>query len=90
MIDLDQIDFVCVFGLSNDIYEEIRPWLDKSSQRRLVFVTENPNAVETLRKKSDSILLFQDTRVKIYQIESPIQIELLAKKIAWQAVFLSI
>lgn len=65
-------DFVCVYGWDEALYREALSWA--KGDRRAVFVSEEER-VST------------DPRVKIYHLESPLQIEPLARKIAWSAVF---
>ena len=88
MKELSEIDFLCVWGLSLKIYTDVVPWLDESQHRRLVFVSETLDATEHLNQNIDAFLLLHDRRVKIYTFESPLQMEALAKQIAWRAVFL--
>lgn len=80
-------DFVCVYGLSSSLYELARPWLDEDAIRRLVFIEDRPGALSRLLKEDEAILLLNDQRVKIYFLETPLQIESVAKQVAWQAVF---
>jgi hypothetical protein len=67
-----EAEFVCVFGWDETLYQEALSWVEEGG--RAVFVTEQEKASA-------------DPRVKIYLLESPLQIEPLAKKIAWSAVF---
>lgn len=64
-------EFVCVYGWDEDLYREALAWVNE--ERRVAFV-------------SDEERVSEDLRVKIYHLESPLQIEGLAKKIAWSAV----
>lgn len=80
-------DFLCVYGLSSPLYEWARPWLDENAIRRLVFIEDRPGALSRLLKEDDAILLLNDRRVKIHFLETPLQIELVAKQVAWHAVF---
>lgn len=65
-------DFVCVYGWDEALYREALSWA--KGDRRVVFVSEEEH-------------ISTDPRVKIYPLESPLQIEPLARKIAWSAVF---
>ncbi|HSX10179.1 MAG TPA: 6-hydroxymethylpterin diphosphokinase MptE-like protein [Chlamydiales bacterium] len=67
----EESEFICVYGWDEALYREALSWVE--GDRRVVFVSEE-------EKKSD------DLRVKIYPLESELQIEPLAKKIAWSAV----
>ncbi|MES2274216.1 MAG: 6-hydroxymethylpterin diphosphokinase MptE-like protein [Chlamydiota bacterium] len=80
-------EFLCVFGLSAPLYALARSWLDENRERRLVFIEEKASVLSSLLEDEDAILLLNDLRVKIYYLESPLQSELIAKKVAWQAVF---
>lgn len=71
-------NFLLCYGLNSSVYEKALPWLNANPKRRLVFVEED-------REKS---LLSEDRRVKLFYIDSPLQMELIAREIAWQAVFL--
>jgi hypothetical protein len=81
-------DFLCAFGLSASLYAQARPWLDADSKRRLVFIEDRPDALAQLKREDDAIVLLNDQRVKLYLLETPLQLEPFAKKIAWSAVFL--
>ncbi len=70
---------ICSFGLSAQFYRDSLKWLDEHPQRRLVFVEDREIPVDPI--------LQNDPRVRIYQIESPLQIEKFASEIAWQSVF---
>lgn len=71
---------ICSFGLHTPLYCEKLSWLEEDRQRRLVFVED--------RAISADPLLLQDPRVRIYWMESPLQVEKIATQIAWEAVFL--
>jgi len=86
-IDPDAFEFICVYGLSGTLYGLARAWLDEDPKRRLVFVEDQASSLSHLLEDDDAILLLNDHRVKIYFLESSLQIELIAKKVAWQAVF---
>ncbi len=64
-------EFVCIHGWDETLYREALGWVDE--KRRVAFVSE---------KQRES----EDTRVKIYVLESPLQMEKLIKQIAWSAV----
>lgn len=67
-----EADFVCVYGWDGTLYREALIWV--GGHRRVVFVCHEER-------------VSSDPRVKIYTIESPLQIGPLIKKIAWSAVF---
>lgn len=71
---------LCSFGLSSDLYQERKSWLDEDPQNRLIFVED--------REIEQPTQLLEDSRVRFYSIESPLQVEKFANKIAWEAVFL--
>ncbi len=81
-------DVLCSFGVHSSLYTQARSWLDGDPNRRLIFIEDRPEALAQLLEESESILLLKDLRVKLYFLESPLQIEPLAKKIGWSAVFL--
>ncbi len=64
-------EFVCVTSWDEALYQEALSWVD--GDRRVAIVSD----VE--RESSDA-------RVKIYCLDSPLQIEGMARKIAWSAV----
>lgn len=75
MLDLKAAEFLCLIEAGLSEWEWAQKWLDEKKERRLVLI--------------DPILPPVDhPRVKRREIESPLQIELLAKEIAWEAVFL--
>lgn len=82
-VDLQAIDFLCLFRGNPAHAIALRSWLDESSKRRLVLIDEDSVSLERMRENFSGHL-----QVKSYLIESPLQIEPLAKKIAWQGVFL--
>lgn len=82
-IDLETIDFLCLYGGNPADTGTIRCWLDATSKRRLVLLDEDADSLERMLECFDGHL-----QVKSHLIDSPLQIEPLAKKIAWQAVFL--
>jgi len=88
LTDLEQSDFLCVLGIRAQIYTEVLPWLDENFKRRLVFIYDQPEAIELFRQDVDAILALSDRRVKFYSLESSLQLESLAKQIAWRAIFL--
>lgn len=65
-------EFVFAFGWSQSFYVEALIWLAEDIRRRVVFITEKE---------------VSHPQIRCYPLDSPIQIEPLAKKIAWQAVF---
>lgn len=65
-------EFVCVVGWDEALYREALLWVDEG--RRVAFVSD--------RERESS-----DPRVKIYCLESPLQLEGIARTIAWSAVF---
>ncbi len=83
----EKIDFLCIYGISSRFYALARTWLDENDRRRLVFIEEKPEALSQLLEDDDAILLLNDLRVKLYFLETPLQIEPIAKKVAWTAVF---
>jgi hypothetical protein len=64
-------EVICIYGWSAARYGQALAWVN--DERRVVFVSEEE------RESTDP-------RVKIHHLESPLQIEPLAKKIAWSAV----
>lgn len=64
-------DFVCVIGWDEDLYQKSLSWIDET--RRIAFVTDEEKSV--------------DPRVAIYPMESPLQSEMIARKIGWASVF---
>lgn len=83
-------DFVCAYGVSASLYDQLRPWLDEDAKRRVVFIEDRPEALARLLEEDDAILLLNDCRVKLYFLETPLQIDWLAMKTAWAAVFLKL
>ena len=83
-------DFICAFGLSASLYSAARDWLDEEAKRRLVFIEDRPEALRQLLEEEEAILLLNDWRVKIYFLETALQIAPAAKRIAWSAVCLKI
>lgn len=81
-------DFLVAFGVNFSLYALARSWLDSSPKRRLAFIEDRPEALARLLKERDAISLLGDLRVKIYFLETPLQIEPVAKRLAWSAVFL--
>ncbi|HSX25927.1 MAG TPA: 6-hydroxymethylpterin diphosphokinase MptE-like protein [Chlamydiales bacterium] len=73
---------LCVYGASVPFYLEARAWLDEEASRRLIFIDEEP-----LEECEDAVVLRNDLRVKLHYLDSPLQIEPVAKKVAWSAVF---
>ena len=86
-VDADKFEVLCVFGVSGNFYSLARKWLDEEGKRRLIFIEENGAALSQLLQNDDAILLLNDLRVKLFFLESPLQIKPLAKKVAWRAVF---
>ena len=75
MQDLTTVDFLCLLEVDEGDWTWTRSWLDEKKERRLVFI--------------NSQAAFLDHRqVKSKWIDSPLQIEPLAKEVAWEAVFL--
>ncbi|MGB7978765.1 MAG: 6-hydroxymethylpterin diphosphokinase MptE-like protein [Chlamydiales bacterium] len=64
-------EFVCVIGWDEALYREALSWVD--AVRRVAIVSESERASD-------------DPRVKIYLLESPLQMEAIARKIGWSAV----
>jgi hypothetical protein len=64
-------EFVCVTGWDEALYREALSWVDED--RRVAIISD-------VERESE------DPRVKIYCLESPLQLEGLARKIAWSAV----
>lgn len=85
-IDPEKYEALCVYGLSAPFYELAREWLDENQKRRLIFIEEKPEALSQLLQNEDAILLLNDLRVKIFFLESPLQIEPVARKAAWCTV----
>jgi hypothetical protein len=75
-IDWDQYEIVCKVGVSLPFYEAARPWLDRNESHRLFFLDEEQSEV-----------LFNDRRVRVFSVESPLQKEPLAKKIGALSAF---
>lgn len=78
-LDLKGIDVVCKEGVSHAFYERVRPWLDGKEGRRLFFVED---CEEKLRES-----IANDPRVKTFFLETPLQKEIVAKKIGHLAAF---
>ncbi len=85
-IDPEKYEAFCVYGLSAPFYELARGWLDENQKRRLIFIEEKPEALSQLLQNEDAILLLNDLRVKIFFLESPLQVEPVARKAAWCTV----
>lgn len=68
----EESEFICVLGWDEELYQEALLWVD--GKRRVAFICE---------EERESV----DPRVKVYVLESPLQIEGLARKVAWSAVF---
>jgi len=73
MPDLNS-EFLCVLEPDEKDWEQGLQWLDENEERRLLFV----NAEKEIRHP----------RAASMAIDSPIQVEPLAKKTAWEAVFM--
>ncbi|HSX37481.1 MAG TPA: 6-hydroxymethylpterin diphosphokinase MptE-like protein [Chlamydiales bacterium] len=69
-------DFLCVIGHLDGNWHWVKNWLDEKKERRLVFI--------------NAPLLFAHPQVKYKSIDSPLQLEPIAKEIAWEAVFLKL
>lgn len=65
-------EFICIIGFDLNLYKEALDWVDE--HRRVVFISTEDE-------------VSSDSKVKIYHLESPLQIGLFARKIAWSAVF---
>lgn len=76
-------EIFCKVGVSASFYQENRPWLDENAARRLFFIEERGEILE----EDDSAVLKHDRRVKIFHLESPLQEEVVAKKIARLSAF---
>ena len=86
-LDLTDIDVLCVYGFTPLFYEFSKDWLRASQNRRLLFIDERPEAYFLcLHQGSESLL--GDPQVVFHFFESPLEIEPLMKKIAWNHVFL--
>src|SRR5579872_4781106 len=83
----EKIQVFCVYGLSGSYYASARSWLDTDPERRLIFIEENPQAIVQLLDNEDAILLLNDLRVKIFFLDSPLQIGGVSKRVGWSAVF---
>ncbi len=79
---MEPLEFLCLLGGSDEELLSARHWLSLDEGRRLVMVDEreNPFVWESGIRK----------RVSQHVLESPLQIPFLARKIAWEAVFLPI
>ena len=78
MSDLSASDILCLLGNSSEDWAKSWRWLEERPQGRLIVVLEAESDGEN------------HPRVTRYLIESPLQIELLARKIAWEAVLLNL
>ncbi len=76
-------EILCKIGVSSSFYQENRRWLDENKARRLFFIEER----EEIPEEEDSVVLKNDRRVKIFHLESPLQEEVIAKKIARLSAF---
>lgn len=85
VMHLDDVDFLCLMGAEIGDCAWVAPWLNASLKRRLVLIDVDAKVLEGMRQKFLDCL-----QVKYRLIESPLQIEPLAKQTAWQAVFLKI
>lgn len=85
--DLSQCESLCVYGISGALYALARPWLEEERSRRLFFIEEEGKQLAHLLQDEEAFLLLQDPQVKIFCLESPLQLEPLAKQIGWQTVF---
>lgn len=83
-------DVFCVFGLNPDFYLKLQSWLEGHVQRRLIFVEDRPGAVQGLIEKPYASALLSNPKVKIFFLETPLQVIPIATKIAWDAVLLQL
>jgi hypothetical protein len=75
MQDLTAVDFLCLLEAGKKDWDRAIAWLEEKTERRLVLV--------------DALLpKIEHPQIKWRSIESPLQIEPLAKQTAWEAVFL--
>ena len=65
-------EFVCVLEWSEPLYQEALSWVEGA--RRVAMISEEERESK-------------DPKVKIYHLETPLQIEGMARKIGWSAVF---
>ena len=66
------VDFLCVDHFDEALYKQALKWV--GSERRAAFISEVPRISE-------------NSRVKIYHLESPLSKQKIAKQIAWSSVF---
>ena len=83
--NLAQVTLLCLVGATVKEVEWIIPWLQESLHRRLCLVDEDEGNLRAMERE-----LLSDPQVKFYLLESPLQIEPLARRIAWQGVLLPI
>jgi hypothetical protein len=76
-------EILCKVGVSSSFYLENRRWLDENKGRRLFFIEERGE----IPQEEDLAVLKNDRRVKIFHLESPLQKEMIAKKIARLSAF---
>ena len=77
------MEILCKSGVSCAFYQEKRRWLDEDPTRRLFFIEER----EKVPDEEDLIVLKNDRRVRTFFLESPLQEEVIAKKIARLSAF---
>lgn len=68
---------ICKEGISLLFYQKMQNWLDEKKGRWLVFIEKY--GMEVPKE------IFQDSRVRIYTLQTPVQKELIAKQIGWFA-----
>lgn len=86
-VDKEKVEVVCAYGISGTLYGFTRSWLDENLNRRLIFIEEEGKQLAHLLQDEEALLLLEDKRVKIFCLESPLQIESIARQVAWRAVF---
>ena len=82
-IDLTAVQFLCLLGGVPEDACWVASWLDESLARRLVCIDDDSSLLDEMREA-----FFSNPQVKFIAIDSPLQIEPLAKQIAWQGVLL--
>lgn len=73
-------DILCVYGVDLLLYEKALIWLGENSVRRLFFVEDDLNKVVS----------FSHPQVRVYSVETPLQLTAIAMDIGKQSVFLTL
>lgn len=83
--DIENIDVLCVYGIDNEIYRELKPWLNEKKDKYLIFIEDEVSALKDLEED-----LLKENKVKIYFLKSEEEIKELSRKICWYFSFLNI